>query len=300
MENFINLVGLVVWPITILIVFFVLRKPISSLIGFTRNVKYKEFEVSFDEKVKEISAEAEDSGVTTTLSSEEKEDIYRLVEVSPSAAVVEAWKEIEIAAREKVNELAGGAEMPVNAKRRPLLYIEHSGALTPSTASTIRDLQQLRNQAAHTKELHLSEDSVIEYVRLSKQVAQQIKAIIELPKQKLLILTLLILQYNLLIDTGKYDHISISDIHEQIEKRDIVGYLKRVAADDTDFSFFGEDGSYSEYLKFYNEQMYQLYGGYAGDERRKWGVENSGLCLLVAWTNELIQQGSGWYPDNRE
>jgi hypothetical protein len=42
--------------------------------------------------------------------------------------------------------------------------------------------------------------------------------------------------------------------------------------------------------------MYQMYGGYAGNERRKWGIENLGLCLLLAWTNEIIQQGSGWYP----
>lgn len=35
---------------------------------------------------------------------------------------------------------------------------------------------------------------------------------------------------------------------------------------------------------------------HSGNEMRKWGIENSGLCLLLAWTNEMIQQGSGWYP----
>jgi hypothetical protein len=39
-----------------------------------------------------------------------------------------------------------------------------------------------------------------------------------------------------------------------------------------------------------NSELKSILGGYAGDERRKWGVENSGLCLLLAWTNELIQQ----------
>ena len=30
-----------------------------------------------------------------------------------------------------------------------------------------------------------------------------------------------------------------------------------------------------------------------GNERRKWGIENSGLCLLVAWANEIMQREAG-------
>ena len=38
--------------------------------------------------------------------------------------------------------------------------------------------------------------------------------------------------------------------------------------------------------------MNNIYGGYAGVERRKWGVENLGLCLVLAWTAEMITQGT--------
>ncbi|QDE27997.1 hypothetical protein FIV45_12300 [Paremcibacter congregatus] len=38
---------------------------------------------------------------------------------------------------------------------------------------------------------------------------------------------------------------------------------------------------------------------YAGQHRRKWGVENNGLCLLLVWTNEIIQRGTGWYPSDQ-
>ena len=44
----------------------------------------------------------------------------------------------------------------------------------------------------------------------------------------------------------------------------------------------------------YVRHLQSIYGGYAGQERRKWGVENKGLCLLIAWTTEIIQRGSGW------
>jgi hypothetical protein len=44
------------------------------------------------------------------------------------------------------------------------------------------------------------------------------------------------------------------------------------------------------------DYLQRMCNAYSGDERKKWGVENSGLCLLLAWTNEIIQQGSGWHP----
>jgi len=266
------------------------------MLPFVENVKYKDLEVKFRKGLEEVRAEAEESGIEFKSTSEEKEEIYRLVEFSPSSAIVESWKEIEITARDKINQLVKDNVGLQKAQRRPLAHLELTGALIPSTAKAIRELQQLRNQTVHTKELQLSKESVLEYVTLAKAIAKQIGAITELPKQKLTVLTLLILEFNHLIDTGKYNHISIEDIHTQIENKNIIDYLRNVTAGDSDFSMFTTEGPYSDYLEYYHEQMYQLYGGYAGNERRKWGVENLGLCLLVAWTNELIQQGSGWHP----
>lgn len=39
-----------------------------------------------------------------------------------------------------------------------------------------------------------------------------------------------------------------------------------------------------------NEKLDSILNAYGGNERRKWSVENSGICLLLAWINELIQQ----------
>lgn len=296
MEHLTTIIDSIVWPATVLAMFFLLRKPLGSMLPFVKNVKYKDLEVTFKRGLKEVRAEAEESGIEFKTSSEEKEEIYRLIEISPTSAIVESWKEIELTARDKINQLVKDKTGQHKAQRRPLSYLELTGALIPSTAQAIRELQQLRSQAAHTKDIQLSKENVIEYVTLAKAIAKQIGAITELPKQKLTVLTLLILEFNHLIDTGKYSHISIEDIHTQIENKNIIEYLRCETAGDSDFSMFMEDGPYTDYLEYYHEQMYQLYGGYAGNERRKWGVENLGLCLLVAWTNELIQQGSGWHP----
>lgn len=97
-------------------------------------------------------------------------------------------------------------------------------------------------------------------------------------------LTLLILQINAAIDSGKYQEVSISDIHKAIENSSFLKFLKTT---------FGKDllsSAYDGFEEFYEDAIARIYHGYAGDERRKWGVQNQGLCLVIAWTSEIIQQ----------
>jgi hypothetical protein len=49
-------------------------------------------------------------------------------------------------------------------------------------------------------------------------------------------LTLLILHINSLIDSRKYDGITIDDVHRAIESKRLLRFLKEVAGDDIDLS----------------------------------------------------------------
>lgn len=109
---------------------------------------------------------------------------------------------------------------------------------------------------------------------------------------KVTYLTLLILQVNSLIDSGKYSDISIEDIHEAIEEKRVLRFLKERVGKDIDLSLHLGETSNNGFEKFFENQLYQIYGGYAGQERRKWGVSNFGLSLVLAWTNEIIQVGT--------
>ena len=110
-------------------------------------------------------------------------------------------------------------------------------------------------------------------------------------------LTLLILQLNSLIDGGKYDDITIDEVHQHIDKGTILRFLRERAGDDIDLSIHLNTNTYDDFEDFYVKHLQSIYDAYAGQERRKWGIANMGLCLLVAWTNEIIQQGTGWRPN---
>jgi len=104
-------------------------------------------------------------------------------------------------------------------------------------------------------------------------------------------LTLLILQVNKLVDSGNYDEITIGDIHMAIEKKKLLRYLKEKAGQDIDLSVHLDSNAFGNFEEYYENEMNIFYNTYAGEESRKWGVKKRGLSLVIAWTNEIVQQG---------
>ncbi len=80
-------------------------------------------------------------------------------------------------------------------------------------------------------------------------------------------LTAFIFEINRIIDSGKYQDISIGEVEEHIEKGDLVPYLKERLAGDTFFlSLFGPDeaGELTTRLQWILE-------GFKGDARKEMG-----------------------------
>ncbi len=102
---------------------------------------------------------------------------------------------------------------------------------------------------------------------------------------KIIDLTFLILELNAAIDAGhKADWVKTK---EHIEAGTVFSWLRQQGFS-MDLSIYdGERVSIAEEI---SQEWQSIYSGYAGSERRKWGVENNGLNLLLAWTNEIIQQ----------
>lgn len=295
-NGFAAVLGSIAWPLVILVIFFSLKKPILNIFPSLKYIKYKDFEMSFRKALKMVAQNEEIKKIDYKPSPEEHEQMVKLAEISPASAVIEAWKAIEYEATKKIKELIPNENLQQKLKRDPLRQLAFVDALEPDLMDVIWELKKLRNQAAHSSDAGISKELVLEYITLSKTVVKKISEISSLPKQRLFILTMIVSELSHLIDTGKYNDITVMEIHEHIEQKDVITFLKSKAGDDVDFSILLSGDHYRVYLENYNDKMLDLFLAYGGDERRRWGVENSGLCLLVSWTNELIKQGSGWSP----
>ena len=250
--------------------------------------KYKD--INFKISLRRARSDMEESGIKVP---EKEENTPKPAEIS----ITKSWKEIELAAKERVNALILTNKSFSNFEDDPIGCLEFTGALVPSTSRAIRELRHLYNQAIDSVKFNVSRESVIEYATLAKTIARQISSITSLPKQKLTVLTFLVLEYNQLLDSRKFNDITIDEVHNAIKNKNIIPWLAETTTGYSDFSPYTDTGPYSVYLEFYYEQMIKICDAYAGAEYRKWGVKNLGLCVLIAWTNEIIQQGSGWHPN---
>lgn len=88
------------------------------------------------------------------------------------------------------------------------------------------------------------------------------------------------------LDHGKGPTVSFDDIYEGLEKGTLFQNLKKKLS--TDFSLFPAG---SEQEREILEVLKRAAECLRGVERRKTGVENSGLSLLLALLLEVIQEG---------
>lgn len=103
--------------------------------------------------------------------------------------------------------------------------------------------------------------------------------------------------YVRILDAGHKESVSIDQVLEHVRNGTVLKYLgdsldeygyiellNMAKADNSEMSF---ETWYSRYL-----QSILSGGGKTG------GVENNGICLLLMWTIEIIQQGNHWQPNS--
>ncbi|MDH6370563.1 hypothetical protein M2444_002343 [Paenibacillus sp. PastF-3] len=104
--------------------------------------------------------------------------------------------------------------------------------------------------------------------------------------RKMTVLTQFIQELSYLVDRGK--SYSVAEVNSHIENKDVLDWLEKEFPFNTetglDLSLFSRPDR-----DYVHDALESIWGGYAGNERRKWGIENNGLCLLISWSTEIIR-----------
>src|SRR5215207_8632055 len=92
------LVKALAWPLTVLGIFLVLRRPLTGLVPLLARLKFKDLELDFGRRLAEASAEAATlPGIppAAALPAGSDEVLLRLATDAPRAAILEAWLRLE-------------------------------------------------------------------------------------------------------------------------------------------------------------------------------------------------------------
>jgi hypothetical protein len=166
-----KIIGALAWPVSIFFALWLFRRQIGQLLPQIRRLKYKDFEAEFGETVRKLKAKAiplllpvQARGVLPSPS----ERLEHLVEISPSAAVQEAWKEIESAAKALIERRGYKLDYDIQTPFRLIERVLEKTELIDSRKLRIfHELRQLRNKVAHAEDFEVSEDQAYEYIQLA-------------------------------------------------------------------------------------------------------------------------------------
>jgi hypothetical protein len=175
MENIVELVKALAWPVASVWLGYIFRSEISKLLSRMSHFKYKDVEAEFEKVLAEAEAEAARIPVAKSPpplfeAMNKLEQFRRIAEVSPRAAIMEAWVLVELAATE--SGLVAGSVIPRTSPRMIIDFLMKSGKLPESSLPLINRLRQLRNQAAHLPDFALTQDEAERYLELAIKSAE--------------------------------------------------------------------------------------------------------------------------------
>ncbi len=172
------------WPSVVGGLLLYLRKDLPKLVASLRKLKFKEMEVEFGEAAKKVAIETSAAvplpGPDTKLSGESEEEIERqlraIAELSPRAAILEAWLRVEAAA---VSVIRKHGSISLNATPGPLRLregLEVIGVLTPPQVAAYDSLRRLRNEAVHTPDAEFTPTAVANFIQAALSMAAYLEA----------------------------------------------------------------------------------------------------------------------------
>jgi hypothetical protein len=176
MSNFVEILKVVAWPATVIWLGHMFRFEFRLLIGRVTLIKHGATEFGFKEGLKEAESLTLQSPIPLVQSKrdiENEEMLLRIAEVSPRAAVVEAWTLIENAAVKK--GLAKGTNIQRVYTKHVIEHLQDSGKFSPENLSLIEKLRQMRNSATHMPDFAINQDEAKRYLKLAVKAAEAIK-----------------------------------------------------------------------------------------------------------------------------
>jgi hypothetical protein len=176
-----EIVKALAWPVAVIVVFFGIRKHLIELFPFLEKMKWKDLELQFSRKVREVAEEAAASlpppapgadgpaALSATRSKEQR--LMELATVSPRAAILEAWLGVErAAANALVRRNPGRAVGATRSQQNLRTLLGTEEILNGQQVRLFEELRELRNRATHFPDFSLTESDVRDYMRAAVQL----------------------------------------------------------------------------------------------------------------------------------
>ena len=300
--NVISLVGILAWPTVVLVLILSFRNSIIGVLNSLKSFKFRDFELKLIRKSESarVKATANPTSFQVSISPAIKKPHDNEVEEStlkPREAIQDAWSRLENTATGKFRELSRRKDRDLVNPYDAVAFFEFSSALTPSSEESLRELRWLQYQLAHPLDDYVTAEIALNFVEAANSLIAQIDAMSDTPAVDLGLFIHLIQQYSKLIDKGIGDDITVSNVIDRIADGTILRFIQEraeSAGDSIDLNLLLNVTADEQSFEAYYVKCLQAFAEVLSTK----GIDNNGLCLLIAWTSHIIGRGGGWVPSD--
>lgn len=182
-----QLVSTLAWPAVVVGAMLFLRRELPQLVASLRKLRFKEVEVEFGEAAEQVAIETSSAvplpKPDTKLSGENEQDVEAqlnsIADLSPRAAVLEAWLRVEAAAVALIRKRGANAVGPTPGPLRLRQALLQTNVLTPSQLGVYQSLHKLRNEAVHVPDAQFTSTAVAKYIQAALAMAAYLEDVSE-------------------------------------------------------------------------------------------------------------------------
>jgi hypothetical protein len=181
-----SLVQSLAWPAAVALIAFMFRRSLTNLIPGLKRLKFKDVELEFGRQLEVIKQELGPTLERVPVPQIDQPRLalpepkgtaqyYRsLAEISPRAAILEAWLGFELAAN-AAYELAAPSPRRVVSMPRLFDVLGEAELLTRPEVDALTRLRALRNEVVHGPEPALSVDVIAEYASVLQRITEDLR-----------------------------------------------------------------------------------------------------------------------------
>lgn len=182
---FTSLVDSLAWPLVVLVLAFFYRDAILKLLDRLTRLKTPIGEANFvaeelakanralrGEPAEERASSEAESGISTD--DELRSEIQRIADVSPRAAMLEAWLPFEVRVAQIYPLAMAPEQVPEKVRLPPwptlTQRLVRKGVLETSEGQAIDHIREIRNRVVHSRDVSITAEQVVEIADLLERI----------------------------------------------------------------------------------------------------------------------------------
>ena len=173
----VELTKTLIWPLLVVIILLIIRKPLFDLVPYLKKIKLGELEAEFDKTVQDIKNNIDQELIlnnnknSALIPAQDLESMYKLAEIAPNSAVLESWKKVELAAKELISQRGYKIDYNITTPYRLIeRVLEKTRIAELKKVKVFAELRKLRNKIAHVEDFEISREQANEYIGLSNSL----------------------------------------------------------------------------------------------------------------------------------